>query len=93
MARVAFAHQFLERLQILMLTLVSKKIFIGSFWAWVATILLVYKFITPEIWSMVILALLGMVFGIASFEKVKGVQPPARRVRREEPDDEIPEGH
>ncbi len=60
---------FINQLDMRLKRFILASIGIKQFWGFLATVLLCYKIITPEIW----LALLAWVLGIRSFEKVKNV--------------------
>lgn len=66
-----FLGQVKGRVQRLALTLISKKMATGTVWSIVATLLLVHKFITAEIWSMMVLSLIGIIFGLDVVQKKK----------------------
>ena len=67
----SFLDQLNGRMQRLALTLISKKMATGTVWSIVATLLLVNKFITAEIWSMMVLSLIGIIFGLDVVQKKK----------------------
>lgn len=63
---MTFWTKLLRRAESLLLTLISKKYFVVL----VATFLLFRGLLTGEVWAMFVLAVLG----VASWEKVRGVQ-------------------
>lgn len=58
-----FKEQLLDRIERLILTFISKK----YVWTIVATVLLIKKYITPDIWMLFV----GSIIGIGEYVKVK----------------------
>lgn len=69
-----FRNKLRARWESLLLTLISKKMLVGTFWALVATGLLLYGVINEQTWSMMVVFLIGIIFGVAAVEKIGGVK-------------------